>query len=75
MGDSETRMLVNSSTLKTPCELSSLIRRYNLNYYVSTVPHSKTIGWEDWGRDFIYFKFAASEFPSVQSYSVNNRGT
>ena len=75
MGETETRMLVNSSTLKISCELNSLIRRYDLNYYVSTVPHSKTIGWEDWGEDFIYFKFEASEFPAVQSYSVNNRRT
>ncbi|SEG75698.1 hypothetical protein SAMN02799616_04847 [Paenibacillus sp. UNC499MF] len=75
MGETRTRMLVNNNALKLPCELSSLIRRYDLNYYVSAVPYSKTIGWEDWGEDFIYFKFEASEFPAVQSYSVNNRGT
>ncbi|SET40463.1 hypothetical protein [Paenibacillus sp. NFR01] len=48
------------------------IKRYDLRYYVSVVPHSETVGWEDWGDDQVYFKFESVEFPYINLFSANN---
>jgi hypothetical protein len=39
------------------------VRRKNLKYYVSVVPHSEAKGWED--PSLIYYKFEAVEFPEL----------
>lgn len=50
-----------------------LIKRFDLRYYVSNVPHSKAEGWDDWSEDNVYFKIESQEFPSIRSYSANNK--
>ncbi|EGL15221.1 hypothetical protein HMPREF9413_2929 [Paenibacillus sp. HGF7] len=66
-------MLINKDCMEIPWDLRSRIKQLDLSYYVSVVPYSKTTGWEDWGENYSYFKFESVEFPTVQSYSVNNR--
>ncbi|MCK9860004.1 hypothetical protein [Paenibacillus sp. ATY16] len=47
------------------------IRKRDLRYFVSVVPHSETIGWEDWDPSLVYFKFEAEGFPEMVSFSAN----
>jgi hypothetical protein len=52
--------------------LRSIIDKYNLEYYVSLIPHEEAIGWQDWDATQIYIKFESVEFPSLIGYSANN---
>lgn len=51
--------------------LTKEIRKKNLRYHVSVVPHLETKGRDDWDPTLLYFKFEAQEFPSVASFSAN----
>lgn len=48
------------------------IKIFNLRYYVSVVPYSQAVGWEDWSGDNVFFKFESVEFRGLSSYSANN---
>ncbi|MDQ8735105.1 hypothetical protein [Paenibacillus sp. LHD-38] len=52
--------------------LKKQIKRYDLKYYVSVVPHMDAAGWDDWGNNLFYFKFEPVEFSHIVSYSANN---
>jgi hypothetical protein len=48
-----------------------LVRRYQLKYQVSKVPHSQTQGRQGY-EDCVMFRFQATEFPEIYGFSANN---
>ena len=66
------KLAIDSKTTEgIPEELQKLLRRYQLSYYISKVPHEQATEWRGW-KDFVLFKVEASEFPSVCSVCANN---
>jgi hypothetical protein len=66
------KFAIDSKTTEgIPEELQKLLRRYQLSYYISKVPHEQATEWRGW-EDFVLFKVEASEFPSVCSVCANN---
>lgn len=66
------KFAIDSKTMEgIPEELQKLLRRYQLSYYISKVPHEQAIEWRGW-EDFVLFKVEASEFPSVGVVCANN---
>ena len=66
------KFAIDSKTMEgIPEELQKLLRRYQLSYYISKVPHEQATEWRGW-KDFVLFKVEASEFPSVCSVCANN---
>lgn len=53
------------------CELGEALRKHELVFFVSKVPHSQTIGWEGY-EGYVMFRFRAAEFPDICSFSANN---
>ena len=66
------KLAIDSKTTEgIPEELQKFLRRYQLSYYISKVPHEQATEWRGW-KDFVLFKVEASEFPSVCSVCANN---
>ena len=66
------KFAIDSKTTEgIPEELQKLLRRYQLSYYISKVPHEQTPEWRGW-EGFVLFKVEASEFPSVGVVCANN---
>lgn len=53
-------------------DLIIVINRYDLQYRVFKVPFSEAVGWEDWDRDLVYFRFEAVCEPPICLFSANN---
>ena len=66
------KFAIDSKTTEgIPEELRKLLRRYQLSYYISKVPHEQATEWRGW-EYFVLFKVEASEFSSVGVVCANN---
>src|SRR5262245_35906761 len=59
-------------TAALPAEVACAIRRYRLSYTVCKVPQSETPFVEAGWQGCIFFRFQASRYPDIVSFSANN---